>query len=333
MLENKYSHVVRRKPPSSSQFIAATTIMPPLNFSPKTDISDLSGKVIFITGGTGGLGAESVIQLARKHPRAIYFSGRNSKNAEGVIEKVKASTPDAPPLHFVQCDLASLQSVAAAAQQFLDQSDRLDVLMCNAGIMAVPPGLTADGYEVQFGTNHVGHALLIKKLLPLLVKTSQQPEADVRIVILTSLGHRMHPSGGIAFDKLRTVQDIAFFGPFIRYGQSKLANLLYARELARRYPQITSLAIHPGVVSTGLTGESSFINKAIIQATARWVMVPAEEGAHNQLWAACGEVPKESNGQMYEPVGKLSTSLDKTAKDDKLAERLWEWTEEELNKY
>ncbi|OJD32198.1 short-chain dehydrogenase reductase family [Diplodia corticola] len=307
--------------------------MPSMNFDPKKDIPDLSGKVIFITGGTSGLGTESVMQLAQHHPRAIYFSGRNSKSAEKVIETVQASTPDAPPLHFVQCDLASLQSVAAAAQRFLDQSDRLDILMCNAGIMAVPSGLTSDGYEVQFGTNHVGHALLIKKLLPLLDATSRQPNADVRIVLLTSLGFVMHPRGGIAFKGLKTVQDFAVFGPFVRYGQSKLANLLYARELARRYPHITTLAIHPGVVSTGIMEETKGVNKLVIYALARWQMVKAEEGAYNQLWAACGEVPKEMNGQMYEPVGVLSTKLDKAAKDDMLAEQLWEWTEEELKNY
>ncbi|KAF4540342.1 Short-chain dehydrogenase/reductase SDR [Lasiodiplodia theobromae] len=303
------------------------------NFDPEKDIPELSGKVIFITGGTSGLGAESVAQLAKRHPRAIYFSGRNAKSAEGVIEKVKASTPDAPALHFVQCDLASLQSVAAAAQQVLDQEDRLDVLMCNAGIMATPTSLTTDGYEVQFGTNHVGHALLIKKLLPLLVKTSEQPGADVRIVILTSLGFALHPHGGIVFNDLKTVQNYTFFGGFRRYGQSKLANLLYARELARRYPQITTLSIHPGVVSTGLAGQSSLINTILIYILAWWQMVPPEKGAHNQLWAAAGKVPKEKNGEMYEPVGVLSTKLDETAKDDKLAEQLWDWTQKELEKY
>lgn len=199
--------------------------------------------------------------------------------------------------------------------------------------MATPTGLTTDGYELQFGTNHVGHALLIKKLLPLLVKTSEQPNADVRIVILTSLGFAFHPRGGIAFNDLKTVQNYVIFGPFARYGQSKLANILYARELARRYPQITTVSIHPGVVSTGIVGQTSPIYIAIIYATAYWQMVKPEEGAYNQLWAAAGKIPKGSNGQMFEPVGILCTKLDKTSRDDNLMEQLWEWTQRELEKY
>ncbi|GME35582.1 short-chain dehydrogenase reductase family [Neofusicoccum parvum] len=303
--------------------------MPSFKFDPEKDIADLSGKVIFITGG---LGAESVVKLAQKHPRAIYFSGRNPKSAEEVIEKVK-SIPDAPRVHFVQCDLASLQSVSAAAESFLGQSDRLDVLMCNAGIMTKVPDLTTDGYEIQFGTNHLGHALLIKKLIPLLIQTSEQPNTDVRIVILTSLGFIFAPRGGIKFKDLKTVQKFAVLGPFTRYGQSKLANILYARELARRYPQIKTLSIHPGVVATSIISGTTVVNKLIIYGSSWWQMVKPEEGAYNQLWAAGGDVSNAVNGQMYEPVGVRSNKLGKTAKDDKLAEQLWDWTENELQNY
>lgn len=226
--------------------------------------------------------------------------------------------------------------MATAAEGFLKQTDRLDILMCNAGIMCAPLGLTTDGYEVHFGTNHLGHALLIKKLLPLLAKTSQlQPNPDVRIVLLTSLGFTVHPKGGIVFDGLKTVQNFSwFFGSFTRYGQSKLANLLYARELARRFPQITTLAVHPGVASTGLVRDDiSLTDKLLVYGLAWWQMVTPEQGAYSQLWAAAGDVSKAVNGQIYEPVGVLSTRLDETAKDDKLAERLWDWTEKELENY
>ena len=105
--------------------------------------------------------------------------------------------------------------------------------MCNAGIVAQPPSLATDGYELQFGINHLGHALLIRKFLPLLQKSSKEG-IDPRIVILTSDVWMLHPKGGIVFDKLKTVQHFWLGGPWRRYGQSTLANLLYARELSRR---------------------------------------------------------------------------------------------------
>ncbi|PKX98384.1 oxidoreductase, short-chain dehydrogenase/reductase family [Aspergillus novofumigatus IBT 16806] len=184
--------------------------------------------------------------------------------------------------------------------------------------MAQPPSLTKDGYEVQFGTNHLGHALLIRKCLPLLQRTAEQQEqSDARIILLTSLGFRGHPSGGIVFSDLKTVQHFHAFGlgPWIRYGQSKLANILYARELARRYPAITCVSIHPGVVSTGLVENQTWGNRAFIYVTTI-----------GKLWAATVRKEELVNGGFYEPVGVLG-KLYRAAGDDALAGRLWEWTE------
>lgn len=234
-------------------------------------------------------------------------------------------------LTFVECDLASLDSVKAVVQQLA--LPRLDVLIGNAGIMAQPPGLTKDGYEVQFGTNHLGHALLIRLLLPVLLRTAEQPGADVRILILTSLAFRGHPKGGIVFKDLRTTQDFGAFGSWMRYGQSKLANILYAAELARRYPNITSVSIHPGVVETGLVGNLGLGNKMLVYVANMGKLLKPAEGAYNQLWAATAEKQKVVNGSFYEPVGVLSGKLDKAAKSEQLAGELWEWTENELKKY
>jgi NAD(P)-dependent dehydrogenase (short-subunit alcohol dehydrogenase family) len=285
-----------------------------------------------ILSGTAGLGAESVVHLAKHNPAAIYFSGRSASSAKTVIERVKATTPNAN-LVFVECDLTSLVSVKAAAERILAESDRLDVLMCNAGIMATPPSVTTDGYEVQFGTNHLGHALLIKKLLPLLLRTNTRPETDVRVVILTSTGFIAHPTGGITFDTLKSPQDFGAGGPWVRYGQSKLANILYARELARRHPEITSLSIHPGVVKTNLVNGLGGANKFMVKLTNPRGLLEPEEGAYNQIWGAFGDRTNIQNGQMYEPVGQLYKKLDKTSKDDDLAKRLWEWTDEALKDY
>ncbi|OQE42248.1 hypothetical protein PENCOP_c004G05531 [Penicillium coprophilum] len=297
----------------------------PIDYNPEKDIPDLTGKSIFITGGTGGLGAASAIHLAKHNPSHIYLSGRNATSAEKVIEEIHQVAPNLA-VTFIKCDLSSLASIKEAAENFARKHQTLDILMCNAGIMARAPDLTVDGYEVQFGTNHLGHALLIKKLLPLL-EASRNP----RLVILTSQGWGLHPHGGIVFDKLNTTHDMTFGGPWQRYGQSKLANLLYARELAKRFPAITSVSVHPGVVSTGLVDGLSLKNKMIVYGIAWWLLIKPHEGAFNQTWAATVDKAKIRNGGYYEPVGKLEDGkLDETAKDEALAERLWDWTEKAL---
>ena len=322
-----------------------------VQFNPTTDIPSLAGKVILVTGGTqsltyssgniptsltnttgtAGLGKESIVQFAKHQPAHIYFSGRNSKTAAAVISEVQAAQPDTQ-ITFLQCDLASLASVSEAAKQFTSQSSRLDILLCNAGIMAHPPALTSDGYEIQFGTNHIGHALLIKLLLPTLQRTAAQPNADVRIVSNTSLGFKGHPASGIAFNDLRTKQEYPVIGHWIRYGQSKLANILYAQELARRYPSITSTSVHPGVISTGLVTDLGFWNKALVYVTNVGKMMTLEQGACNQLWAATADKEQVTNGGFYEPVGVPGTH-DKLSNDEKLAGELWDWTQKELEGY
>ncbi|CAI7652502.1 unnamed protein product [Penicillium crustosum] len=297
----------------------------PLTYNPDKDIPDLAGKSIFITGGTGGLGAASALHFAKHNPSHIYLSGRNATSAEKMIQQIHEINSKLA-VTFIQCDLASLTSVKNVAELFISQHSTLDILMCNAGIMAQPPSQTVDGYELQFGTNHLGHALLIKKFIPLL-----EASTDPRIVLLTSQGWGLHPRGGIVFDKLKTTQDIAFGGPWVRYGQSKLANLVYARELAKRFPAITSVSVHPGVVGTGLVSGLGIKEKMLVYALTWWIILQPHEGAFSQTWAATVDKAEIRNGGYYEPVGKLmDRKLDSTARDGALAERLWDWTEEAL---
>ncbi|MCJ1270949.1 hypothetical protein MMC22_010848 [Lobaria immixta] len=307
-----------------------------LNFDPEKDIPDLSGKVIFITGGTTGLGKESILALAKHHPEHIYFSGRDHEKAAAVINEVQSFSET--NVTFIECDLASLASVQRAVKEFNSTSARLDVLMCNAGVMALPPGLTTDGYEVHFGTNHLGHALLVKLLLPTLIQTVEQvPNSDVRIVFLTSIGFRAHWFGGIAFETLRTPQDFPIFGSWIRYAQSKLANIVYAAELARRYPRITTVSVHPGVAATNLVGSLPFLKRVLVYVTnPGQVKSSATEIVANQLWAATATGDKENekivNGAFYEPVAVLGTH-DWYSKSEEFAGRLWDWTQKELEGY
>lgn len=214
--------------------------------------------------------------------------------------------------------------------------------MLNAGIIAKPPSLSPDGYEIQFATNHLGHALLTKKLLPFLLAAAKTPGADVRVVSNTSEGYEFHRlvNGGISFAELESgsTMDRALLGPWVRYGQSKLANILFAAELGRRHPQIMSVSVHPGVVKTpmlhGLQGHNKWFSDLGMWMKGMKAVEP-HEGAWNQLWCAAGAGRGELvNGTAYWPVGVDHTeNLRPLAMDDELAKRLWDWTEEALSKH
>ncbi|KAF7545931.1 hypothetical protein G7Z17_g8773 [Cylindrodendrum hubeiense] len=296
-------------------------------FTPDKDLPDLSGKVILITGGTRGVGKTALLHLAKHNPAHIYFTGRNQSAADSVL----AALPSGIKGTFLQCDLSSLESVRTAAEAFKEA--RLDILIANAGIMAVDAGLTKDGYEIQFGTNHVGNAALLLRLLPVMRRTAEQPGSDVRFVSLTSLGYQGHPRGGIRFDSLRTTQEDMTLGTWGRYAQSKLANIVFARELARREPGITSVAVHPGVVATELVSTLGFWNRLLVSVTnPRGLMTP-DEGGCNTAWAAAAkgvrEKAEKGKTAFFEPVGK-SHSGDAECWNDELAKKLWEWTEKEV---
>lgn len=302
-------------------------------------MADLSGQVILITGGTSGLGAASAVALARLSPARIYISGRRPAAADTVIAAIAALPGPTPQVTFLPCDLASLASVRAAADTLLAAEPRgLDILMANAGVAGVPPALTRDGYEIHFGTNHVGHALLIRKLLPLLRQRAG------RVVSVTSSGYRA-AMWGIPFDKVKAAsgQAAAAGGSdwlglwrWARYSESKLANIVYARELARRFPEVTAVSVSPGFVDTGMVAGMRLCDRVVTRLLA-WSagsgFVKAEDGARNQIWAATALKGEMENGGMYEPVAVLEKNLPAPAKDEKLAEKLWEWTEEEIASY
>jgi len=296
-------------------------------FNPQTDIPPLDGKVVLVTGGNAGLGKQAVLEFARHKPGQIWLASRNLTKAQAAADEIKKQVP-AAPIKVLELDLASFESVNRAAKTFLSESDRLDILMCNAGIMATTPGLTKDGYETQFGTNHMGHALLTTLLLPVLNKTANgAPGADVRIISLASHAHVFLPKGGFRFDSLKTpAEDLGAFG---RYYQSKLANVLWARQLAKVYPQFTVASIHPGVVRTqlsrGATGTPTVL-QALFKFGAQF-LTPVDQGVKNQLWASVSQ--QVQSGEYYEPVGVPGLASD-DGKDDALAKRLWDWTEKEL---
>jgi NAD(P)-dependent dehydrogenase (short-subunit alcohol dehydrogenase family) len=308
--------------------------MTTLTFDPSTFIPPLTNKIIFITGGTAGLGRETILSLATHSPAHIYFSGRLQSSADKLIAEVQEAQKDADqqvPLTFIRIDLASMASIKAGAADFLSREARLDLFFANAGVMALPPGLTEDGYEVQFGTNHLGHAALVKLLLPIMEKTAAGG-GDVRIIWNTSLGYKF--ASGINFASLKTPQNnlspIYALSDRFRYGQSKLSNLLYAREIAKRHPSVVSVAIHPGTAFTGLVTGLGTFNRWFVWTTTLTTRIPVEQCAWNQQWAAFAPRKDVVSGVYYEPVG-IKGGLTKAAADDALAEELWEWTHKELS--
>lgn len=281
--------------------------------------------------GTAGIGKSTILNLAKHNPSAIYFTGRNSKSAETVISEVTAIDTSIK-IEFLQCDLSSLTSVQTTARQFLAaRPSRLDVLICNAGVMGGPPGLSHDGFEIQFATNFLSHALLTKLFLPLLTQTAST-FGNARILNLTSEAMLFCPTTGVVIDDLRTTQEnvsySSFLGKWLRYGQSKMAQTFYTTQLAVHYPGITSIAVNPGVVPTGLINGLPVIDRWFIKLATWGKEIEATQGPWSTLWAATATEGVRS-GKAFSPVG-LELELKGPAKDETLAERLWVWTEEAL---
>jgi NAD(P)-dependent dehydrogenase (short-subunit alcohol dehydrogenase family) len=207
------------------------------------DIPDLSGKTIAVTGANSGLGYEASLQLAGKGAHVV-LACRNPEKAGAALRSIRAAHPSAS-VEAMELDLASLASIRAFADALLAKHDSLHVLCNNAGVMALPQRRTADGFEMQFGTNHLGHFALTGLLLDRLLATP-----GARVVTQSSTFHRM---GKMRFDDLQWERG---YRKWLAYGQSKLANLLFAYELQRKLEakkaSLSSVACHPGYAATNL---------------------------------------------------------------------------------
>ena len=181
---------------------------------------------------------------------------------------------------------------------------------------------------MQFGTNHMGHSLLTKLLLPTLLRTAEESGSDVRIVNVSSFGHYMAPPGGIIYDQ----DALEKYSTWRRYGQSKLADLLTARSLQQHYPQLTATSIHPGVIATDLynSGLGNPIVMAVWKGISKLFLMDVPHGARTQLWAATGPRAKVRESYYFTPYGKKSGGSGWHAQKPELARQLWEWTEKEL---
>lgn len=261
------------------------------------DIPDLSGRTAVITGANGGLGLCTARALAAAGAE-VLIAARNQERAAEAMARIRDGVPEAR-LCLVQLDLASLDSVRAAAEQILAAHDRVDLLVNNAGIMGIPEGRTADGFEIQFGVDHLGHFALTARLLPALLKA---PAA--RVVTVTSTAHHM----GRAVNPDNPNLD-GRYGPWRAYGQAKLANFHFGLGLDRLFRDAgapaASLVAHPGLSNTELQAVSveqtgGGLSQRFFLALARAVGMSPGQGALSQLRAATD--PGAKGGEFYGPL-------------------------------
>ena len=301
--------------------------------------------------GTAGVGREAILQFAKHNPKHIYFTGRNASSANSLITSLSTIFPNR--ITFIPCDQTSLSSVSQTAKTLLEKSGgQLDILVCNAGVMAIPTGVSKDGYEIQFAINHLAHALLIKLCLPALLKAREE-KGDARIVILTSLAFKSTSKGGIIFKDMKSDQsnlgelnprnvykatcadiNVGMTAKYLLYGQSKLANVLYASQLAKLYPKLTVTAVHPGLVAgTSLADHMGLVDKLILKVVCLPLpRITLPQGAYNILWAATSMDKNLRSGGVYEPVGK-PVEHTKLSADQELGKKLCDWTEKTLSAY
>lgn len=282
-------------------------------------IPNLSGKHVLITGANSGIGLEAAKVLAAKGAK-VMMACRNQSKGQAALESIKQATP-AADLELLSLDLSSLTSVRSFADAFLKHHDRLDILVNNAGIMIPPYAKTEDGFESQFGTNHLGHFALTARLFPLL----EQSDAG-RVVVVSSVAHRF---GRIHFNNLNWEKR---YSRWLAYGQSKLANLMFAKELQRRLQRqgskVIAVAVHPGYANTNLqrhvTGGSLF--NSIFSQSQQDGCLPTLYGATEP--SLTGGEYIGPNG-LFELKGKPDLAYSNAkSNDEATAKKLWQVSEQ-----
>lgn len=280
------------------------------------------------TLGNAGIGAETVKAIAAHNPKVLFLCARSPSKADAFITELRQMHPTTTT-KAVTLDLASFDSIKSAAKEINASCDQIDILILNAGVSALAPAVTKDGYEIQVGTNHIGHALFTQLLMPKVLVAATTPGADTRIVVVSSRAS-LSPglSKGIPLDELKT--DMANAGMLKKYAYSKLANAYFAQSLALQYPSVTVTAPHPGVVFTEIWGKvtavPSFVSN-ILSSIVRTFALTAEQGAQNSLWCAFGAGVE--SGKYYEPIGKEVANAG-IHKNPAYRDALWEWTNKEL---
>jgi NAD(P)-dependent dehydrogenase (short-subunit alcohol dehydrogenase family) len=271
----------------------------------------LAGKTILVTGCNSGLGYEAMRVLALRGATVIG-TARTLQKAKAACASVQGDTI---PL---ACELAEPASVRACVAAVKDGKWRLDAIIANAGIMALPKLHQTFGLELQFFTNHIGHFILVTGLLDQLTDTG-------RVVMLSSAAHTMAPKGGIEFANLSGEKD---YVSWKQYGQSKMANLLFAKELARRFAgtQKTANAVHPGVIQTNLGRHMNPVARFFFGLTDKIALKSAAQGAATEVYVAVHPAAAAMSGEYFADCNVAKPRRD--ANDAELAKRLWQVSED-----
>ncbi|XP_041649439.1 retinol dehydrogenase 13 [Cheilinus undulatus] len=275
----------------------------------------LDGKTVLITGANTGIGKETSRDLARRGARVV-MACRDLTRAEQAAEEIRQSTGNGNVV-IRHLDLASVYSVRQFAKDFMDSEDRLDILINNAGVMMCPKWLTEDGFETQLAVNHLGHFLLTNMLLPML-----RSSAPSRVVTVSSIAHK---GGRIDLD------DLFFsrrpYSSLESYRQSKLANVLFSRELARRLngSGVSAFSLHPGVIRTelGRHVHSSFpLLGALLSLPSLLLMKTPWQGSQTTLYCALTPGLEAKSGSYFSDCAEKQTAPE--GRDDAVARKLWE---------
>jgi NAD(P)-dependent dehydrogenase (short-subunit alcohol dehydrogenase family) len=287
--------------------------------------NSLAGKVAVVTGAGAGLGAETARVLALGGARVV-MAVRNVPAGESVARGLRAVLPASAALEVMPLDLADTRSIRAFARDLQARHPALHLLIDNAGVMATPLGRTADGFETQMGINHLGHFLLTTLLLERL-----RASAPARVVVLASAAHRRGSREGV----LATLDsdphyDRRKYQPFVAYGDSKLANIVFARALARRLAGsgVTAVSVHPGVIPTQLSKHLG-IGGAIYRAVGPLFQKSVAQGAATTIFAATAPELTEAHAGIY--LADCNEAEPRPfALDPDLAERTWTLSEAAL---
>jgi NAD(P)-dependent dehydrogenase (short-subunit alcohol dehydrogenase family) len=273
---------------------------------------DLAGKNILVTGCNSGLGKETLRVLALRGARVLGTARTAEKAREACAEVGAAGAVG------LACELSDPASVRACVEAVKQDGARLDAIICNAGVMALPKLEQFHGYEAQFFTNHVGHFILVTGLLGRLAD-------DGRVVMLSSGAHFNAPKAGIEFDNLSGERD---YGAWKMYGQSKIANLLFAKELARRFAgsKQTANAVHPGVIKTNLGRHMNSIANLAFGLAGPIALKSIPQGAATQCYVAVHPAVAGVSGEYFKDSNVTRARRD--ASDPELARKLWQVSEE-----
>ncbi|GJC87391.1 WW domain-containing oxidoreductase [Colletotrichum liriopes] len=297
-------------------------------------IGKLTGKVVLVTGANSGIGVATT-RAIHATGATLFLTARDAAKAQQAVDSVRNGPGPDPksdaPIHAIELRLDSLASVRSAAEAFLSKSKKLHLLILNAGVMATPEGKTEDGFETQFGTNHLGHFLLFQLLKPALLAAST-PEFQSQVISVSSMAHRY---GKVRLNDYNFEKDP--YEPWSAYGQSKTANIYFSNEVERRYGSqgLHALSLHPGIIATNL---SQHLQKEQLEAISKDEalqknMKSIPQGAATTIYAALGKEWEGRGGKYLSDLveqgpadmgSQAEPGYAPWAYDEESAKQLWE---------